>query len=181
MWNCADELLCDLGFINAHAKTRLEILVSTPYGPEWRAAARVAVALVETWVYVATEERLPMSEPRLSFKEMCATFDVTPRTLRYYEYIELINPEREGRSRFYGPKEIARMTLILRGRKFGFALEEIRQWLLIYEHEGTEAQMRAWIDLADRQLVELAEQKTQLEETMQELLALRDETIASLS
>lgn len=122
-----------------------------------------------------------MSETRLSFKEMCATFDVTPRTLRYYEYIELISPEREGRSRFYGPKEIARMTLILRGRKFGFALEEIRQWLLIYEHEGTQVQMRAWIDMADRQLSELAEQKAQLEETMQELLALRDETIASLS
>lgn len=122
-----------------------------------------------------------MTETRLSFKEMCATFDVTPRTLRYYEYIELISPEREGRSRFYGPTEIARMTLILRGRKFGFALEEIRQWLLIYEHEGTEAQMRAWIELADRQLSELADQKAQLEDTMQELQALRDETTASLS
>ena len=121
-----------------------------------------------------------MSETRLSFKEMCARFDVTPRTLRYYEYIELLTPEREGRSRFYGPKEIARMTLILRGRKFGFALEEIRQWLLIYEHEGTEAQMRAWIELADRQLVELAEQKAQLNDTMSELQALRDETEASL-
>ncbi|MFO7770352.1 MerR family DNA-binding transcriptional regulator [Roseovarius gahaiensis] len=121
-----------------------------------------------------------MSETRLPFKEMCATFDVTPRTLRYYEYIELISPEREGRSRFYGPKEIARMTLILRGRKFGFALEEIRQWLLIYEHEGTEAQMRAWIELADRQLSELADQKAQLEDTMQELQALRDDTVASL-
>ena len=52
---------------------------------------------------------------RLTFKEMCAKFDVTPRTLRYYEYIELLQPEREGRSRFYGPKESARMTLILRG------------------------------------------------------------------
>lgn len=122
-----------------------------------------------------------MSETRLSFKEMCATFDVTPRTLRYYEYIELISPDREGRSRFYGPKEIARMTLIRRGRKFGFALEEIRQWLLIYEHEGTEVQMRAWLNLADRQLAELAEQKAQLEQTMQELQALRDETEASLS
>ncbi len=122
-----------------------------------------------------------MSETRLSFKEMCATFDVTPRTLRYYEYIELISPERDGRSRFYGPKEIARMTLILRGRKFGFALEEIRQWLLIYEHEGTQVQMRAWIEMADRQLGELAEQKALLEETIQELLALRDETEASLS
>ena len=121
-----------------------------------------------------------MSETRLSLKEMCARFDVTPRTLRYYEYIELLTPEREGRSRFYGPKEIARMTLILRGRKFGFALEEIRQWLLIYEHEGTEAQMRAWIELADRQLVELAEQKAQLDDTMSELQALRDETEASL-
>ena len=74
-----------------------------------------------------------MTTERLSFKEMCARFDVTPRTLRYYEYIELLAPEKEGRSRFYGPREIARMTLILRGRKWGFSLEEIRQWLLIYE------------------------------------------------
>jgi DNA-binding transcriptional MerR regulator len=50
---------------------------------------------------------------------MCAKFDVTPRTLRYYEYIELLAPEREGRSRFYGAREIARMTLILRGRRVG--------------------------------------------------------------
>ena len=121
-----------------------------------------------------------MAKQRLSFKEMCARFDVTPRTLRYYEYIELLTPEREGRSRFYRPREIARMTLILRGRRFGFSLEEIRQWLLIYEHEGTEAQMRAWIALADRQLSELAEQKAQLDETIAELQALRDETDASL-
>ncbi|WP_306151898.1 MerR family DNA-binding transcriptional regulator [Roseovarius sp. MMSF_3281] len=121
-----------------------------------------------------------MAENRLTFKDMCAKFDVTPRTLRYYEYIELLNPEREGRSRFYGAREVARMTLILRGRKFGFALEEIRQWLLIYEHEGTEAQMRSWIELADRQLAELAEQRAQLEEAMDELQALRDETHSSL-
>lgn len=122
-----------------------------------------------------------MSDTRLSFKEMCARFDVTPRTLRYYEYIELLAPERDGRARFYGPRELARMTLILRGRRFGFALEDIRQWLLIYEHEGTQAQMRAWIDLADRQLAELAEQRRQLDETMQELRKLRDETATNLS
>ena len=120
-------------------------------------------------------------EIRLSFKEMCTKFDVTPRTLRYYEYIELLAPEREGRSRFYGPREIARMTLILRGRKFGFALEDIRQWLLVYEHDGTEAQMRQWVKLADRQLVELREQRDQLDETMAELKSLRDETANSLS
>ncbi len=116
------------------------------------------------------------AEPRLSFKEMCAKFDVTPRTLRYYEYIELLSPEREGRSRFYGSKELARMTLILRGRKFGFPLEEIRQWLLIYENDGTQAQMRAWVDLADRQLGELEEQRKQLDDTVRELRSLRDAT-----
>ncbi len=115
-----------------------------------------------------------MSDTRISFKEMCAKFDVTPRTLRYYEYIELLQPEREGRSRFYGPRECARMTLILRGRRFGFSLEDIRQWLLIYEHEGTEAQMRAWIELADGQLAELADQRKQLDETIAELERLRD-------
>ena len=114
-----------------------------------------------------------MSEPRLSFKEMCAKFDVTPRTLRYYEYIELLHPDREGRSRFYGTREAARMKLILRGRKFGFQLEEIRQWLLIYENEGNSAQMQAFVEMADRQLKELKEQRKQLDEAMSELEALR--------
>ena len=121
-----------------------------------------------------------MSAPRLTFKEMCAKYDVTPRTLRYYEYIELLQPEREGRTRFYGPRECARMTLILRGRKFGYALEDIRQWLLIYEKEGTRAQMEAWVKMADRQLVELAEQRAQLDEAMDELRRLRDETAKAL-
>lgn len=118
--------------------------------------------------------------PRLSFKEMCARFDVTPRTLRYYEYIELLSPEKDGRARWYGPREVARMTLILRGRRFGFALEDIRQWLLIYEKEGTEAQMRRWIEMADRQLGELGEQRRQLDETVAALLRLRDDTAATL-
>ena len=72
------------------------------------------------------------------------------------------------------------MTLILRGRRFGFALEDIRQWLLIYEHEGTEAQLREWIALADRQMIELTDQKKQLEDTMTALQKLRDETAKSL-
>lgn len=122
-----------------------------------------------------------MSDERLTFKEMCAKFDVTPRTLRYYEYIELLSPDKEGRSRFYGAKEQARMTLILRGRRFGFALEDIRQWLLIYEKEGTAAQMSQWVALADRQMEELEEQRRTLDETMAELKSLRDETAKHLA
>lgn len=121
-----------------------------------------------------------MTDQRLSFKAMCAKFDVTPRTLRYYEYIELLAPEKEGRSRFYSGREIARMTLIMRGRRWGFALEDIRQWLLIYENEGNEAQMRSWVELAGKQLDELREQRSQLDIAIEELEKQRDDVASSL-
>ena len=122
-----------------------------------------------------------MTDDLMTIREMCDAFDVTPRTLRYYEYIELLRPEREGRARFYGAREVARMKLIMRGRRYGFALEDIRQWLLIYENEGTVAQMREWIKMADRQLIELQEQRDQLDEAMAELRKLRDATRDSLA
>ena len=121
-----------------------------------------------------------MSETRLSFKEMCAKFDVTPRTLRYYEYIELLQPEREGRARWYGPREVARMTLILRGRRFGFSLEEIRQWLLIYRQKGTRLQLQAWLNLADRQLDALTAQQAELQTSIADLRALRETAVEEL-
>ena len=117
-----------------------------------------------------------MEENRLTFKEMCAKFDVTPRTLRYYEYIELLQPDREGRSRFYSPRETARMVLILRGRRFGFSLEEIRQWLELYDEKGTVEQFNAFVEMADRQLAELRRQQDELRETVAELEKLRSET-----
>lgn len=110
----------------------------------------------------------------ISFKDMCARFDVTPRTLRYYEYIELLSPRRSGRARFYGPREVARMTLILRGRRFGFSLEEIRQWLLMYEQKGTREQLQFWLRRADEQLAALDQQIAELEVTRTDLISLRD-------
>lgn len=114
-----------------------------------------------------------MIDTRLSFKDMCAKFEVTPRTLRYYEYIELLAPEKQGRSRFYGPREVARMKLILRGRRFGFSLEEIRQWLLIYGKTGEKQQLQQWLDAADRQLAVLENQRAELDVTIADLKALR--------
>ena len=122
-----------------------------------------------------------MSDERLSFKEMCARFDVTPRTLRYYEYIELLAPEKEGRSRFYTAREVARMTLILRGRRFGFSLEEIRQWLEMYEDQGSREQLETFVKMAERQLAELEKQAAEIKETQEELIGLRNETSALLS
>lgn len=121
-----------------------------------------------------------MPDRPISFKEMCARFDVTPRTLRYYEYIELLQPAKEGRSRFYGPREVARMTLILRGRRFGFSLEEIRQWLLIYNQKGEREQNAALIELADRQLKVLERQRADLDATIAELRDLRGATARNL-
>ena len=68
----------------------------------------------------------------------------------------------------------------MRGRRWGFSLEEVRQWLLIYEREGTETQMKTFVELADRQLGELQRQRDYLDETMSELQSLRDETAESL-
>lgn len=119
-------------------------------------------------------------EDRLTFKEMCVRFEVTPRTLRYYEYIELLAPERQGRTRLYSSREIARMTLIRRGRRFGFSLEELRQWLLIYDEKGTGEQMRVWVEMADRQIAALAERKAELDGAIEDLKKLRDQTADSL-
>jgi len=128
-----------------------------------------------------SDQTLSFKDQTLSFKEMCARFDVTPRTLRYYEYIELLNPGKEGRARHYGPREVARMTLILRGRRFGFSLEEVRQWLLLYDQKGTQAQYRVWVELADRQLAELERQRADLDATIADLRQLRDASAATLT
>jgi DNA-binding transcriptional MerR regulator len=118
---------------------------------------------------------------KISFKEMCAKFDVTPRTLRYYEYIELLAPEKDGRARWYGNREIARMTLILRGRAWGFSLEEIRQWLEIYGHDGTATQYREFIRLADEKLEELREQRETIDRAIADLKEQRDSVEQDLS
>ncbi len=122
-----------------------------------------------------------MPDTRLTFKEMCAQFDVTPRTLRYYEYIELLQPDKIERSRFYSVREIARMKLIMRGRRFGFSLEEIRQWLEMYDSDSSHKQMSVWLENADRQLAALKSQRSELDSTIKELKKLRDDSVKSQS
>ena len=122
-----------------------------------------------------------MSGDLISFKDMCARFDVTPRTLRYYEYIELLAPQREGRTRYFGPREEARLKLILNGRRFGFQLETIRQWLELYKDDPeNRTQNQAWVDHASNQIAELEARKHELEETIQELTKLRDDYASKL-
>ena len=73
-----------------------------------------------------------MTDQMMTIRQMCDTFDVTPRTLRFYEAKELIFPVRGGQKRLYSKRDRARLKLILRGKRFGFSLEEIRQLLDLY-------------------------------------------------
>ncbi len=123
-----------------------------------------------------------MSDEKYTLKQMCAMFDVTPRTLRHYEYIELLQPEKQGRTRYYGPREVARLKLILRGRRFGFALEEVRQWLLLYDADPKgRLQTEAWIEMAGRQINELESRRDELNAAIADLRALRQISIDSLN
>ena len=72
------------------------------------------------------------------------------------------------------------MKLILRGRRWSFILEEIRQWLEIYEEMGTKTQAQSFVALADRQLVELQRQQQELAETIEDLARTRGEVLAYL-
>lgn len=74
-----------------------------------------------------------MAERLASIGEICAAFDVTPRTLRFYEAKELLAPLRTGQKRLYTRRCQARLKLILQGKRFGFSLEDIRQLLNLYD------------------------------------------------
>lgn len=115
-----------------------------------------------------------MLEEKLTLKEMCEAFEVTPRTLRYYEYIELLIPEKIGKKRLYGNKEKALLTLIKRGRRFGFSLEEIRQWLAMYNRDNqNQTQIEAWINMANNQTIELEERKSEIQKAIDDIKNLR--------
>jgi DNA-binding transcriptional MerR regulator len=111
-----------------------------------------------------------MPESYSTISEMCAEFGVTPRTLRFYEYKELLHPKREGQKRLFTKSDKARLKLILQGKRFGFSLDEIRELLDLY-HVGDQ-QTTQYLRTYERALVRLEAMKKQREEL--------DEAIADL-
>jgi len=111
-----------------------------------------------------------MQNDQMTIREMCDLFDVTPRTLRFYEAKELIAPIRDGQKRLYTKRDRARLKLILRGKKFGFSLEEIRQLLeMYYMQDQQQTQMKKTYELAQVRLQELKRQREELDQTIEEL------------
>lgn len=112
-----------------------------------------------------------MSDDYLTIREMCEAFDVTPRTLRFYESKELLFPIREGTRRLFTRRDRARLTLILRGKRFGFSLEDIRQLLDMYDRDGgtPEAQLQRTYELALERLAQMQAQRDELDQAIREL------------
>ena len=119
----------------------------------------------------------------MTIREMCEAFDVTPRTLRFYEAKELLAPHREGQKRLFTRRDRGRLKLILRGKRFGFSLEDIRQLLELYElDDKQETQFRKTYELGLERLADMERQRDELNETIAELneqLAWGAEVIAS--
>ncbi|MEO0743896.1 MAG: MerR family DNA-binding transcriptional regulator [Pseudomonadota bacterium] len=113
-----------------------------------------------------------MSEKMMTIREMCDAFDVTPRTLRFYEAKELLFPVREGQKRLFTKRDRARLKLILRGKRFGFSLEEIRQLLDLY-HMGDQqqTQLARTYEIARDRLADMEEQRDELTEAIDDLKA----------
>lgn len=104
----------------------------------------------------------------LTIRNMCDLFDVTPRTLRFYEAKELLFPDRKGQKRLYTRRDVARMKLIVRGKRFGFSLEEIRQLLDLY-------------DVGDQQYTQITTTLKIANERMDALVARRDELNSAIT
>lgn len=126
-----------------------------------------------------------MMNEMMTIREMCDSFDVTPRTLRFYEAKELLFPVREGQKRLFSKRDRARLKLIIRGKRFGFSLEEIRQLLDLY-HMGDQqrTQIARAYDIARERLADMVAQRNDLNQAIDELkdqLKWGEKMIASLS
>ena len=105
-----------------------------------------------------------------SVTELAEDLGITPRTLRFYEDKNLLNPRRAGNARVYTHRDRGRMILILRGKRLGFTLNEIREWLDIYESDrGHVEQMRKLVGKAGERLAALEQQREDIEATITEL------------
>ena len=101
-----------------------------------------------------------MNDQSMTIRTMCDQFEVTPRTLRFYEQKELLFPIREGQKRLFTRRDRARLKLILRGKRYGVSLEEIRQVLDLYDLDGQKhLQIPRAIEIAERRLAEMTAER----------------------
>ncbi|WP_350278531.1 MerR family DNA-binding transcriptional regulator [Kribbella sp. HUAS MG21] len=105
-----------------------------------------------------------------SIAELAAEYDVTLRTIRFYEDRGLLTPERRGTQRVYHPRDKVRLGLILRGKRLGFSLDEIAKIVDMYDAEpGEEGQLTYLLDQITTRRAELEQRRRDIDETLQDL------------
>jgi DNA-binding transcriptional MerR regulator len=113
----------------------------------------------------------------ISISQLSKDFDVTTRTIRYYEEIGLLSPERtDGKRRVYSNKDIARLKLIIRGKRYGFNLNEIKEMIVLFEKDRSgKAQLKKTITYGKKKLEEVNERIDELQQMKTEMEAILTE------
>ena len=123
-----------------------------------------------------------MTDRVWTIAELAQEFDVTTRTIRFYEAEGMIAPERQGTQRLFHPRDRVRLKLILRGKRLGFSLAEIREIIDLYDSEPGEAgQLVYFLDKVAERRADLEQKRRDIEETLAELAEVEASTRSRLS
>jgi DNA-binding transcriptional MerR regulator len=122
------------------------------------------------------------AETLYSVTELAELLEVTPRTIRFYEQKDLISPQRAGKTRVYTHRDKARLQLILRGKRLGFSLAEIKEYLDLYEIDRTQqSQLHLLLTKVNKRIASLEAQQRDLQQTLAELYQVQTEAKQALS
>ena len=117
----------------------------------------------------------PVTLETWSIAQLAAEYDVTLRTIRFYEDRGLLTPERRGTARVYHPRDRVRLGLILRGKRLGFSLDEIATIVDMYDAEpGEEGQLVYLLNQIGTRRAELEQRRRDIDETLRELAEVED-------
>lgn len=105
-----------------------------------------------------------------SISDLAKEYDVTTRTLRFYESVGLLSPTREGQKRFYHRRDRTRLKLALRGKRLGMTLAEIKEVFDLYDSaRGETGQIERYLDILQEKRTQLLRQRQDVEEALAEL------------
>ncbi|MEJ2693629.1 MAG: MerR family DNA-binding transcriptional regulator [Candidatus Thiodiazotropha sp.] len=122
-----------------------------------------------------------ISTDLFSVTELADELGITPRAIRFYETKGLIMPRRAGTTRVYSHRDRVRMQLILRGKRLGFSLADIKEYLDLYDLDPSQvSQLRLLMDKINDRVSELEQQREDLETTLMELEELRQECLSQI-
>jgi DNA-binding transcriptional MerR regulator len=122
------------------------------------------------FVHVPSDAALSSEAESFTITDLALAFAVTPRAIRFYEDQGLISPQRQGQNRIYSRRDRARLAWILRGKRVGFSLAEIREMLDLYDAgDGRARQRRLTIDKCRERIAALTEQRADIDDMIDEL------------